>query len=103
MAEALVASEKVGEGGPEEVCRRLGEIASERKERAEGIGRCALAGVFVVGYRPGKWWWRVIEGIYPGTRFRLCEPGKLMRSSGKAHAPYMETLGAALLARGFGA
>ena len=38
MAEALVASEKVGEGGSEE-CLRLGEIASERKERAEGIGR----------------------------------------------------------------
>ena len=37
IADAFVASENVGEGGPGETARLGGDIARERRERARGI------------------------------------------------------------------
>jgi hypothetical protein len=37
MADAFVASENVGEGGPGDEVRLVGEIASERRERGRGM------------------------------------------------------------------
>lgn len=37
IADAFVASEKVGEGGPEDAARLVGAMARDRKERSRGI------------------------------------------------------------------
>ena len=94
IAEALVASEKVGEGGPGDcVCRRLGgETARGRSGRAEGIVDCynrksSGVGVGSVGVEVKR------EGdggrsdtLEPGTRF-VCTKAEIDAQLPKAHIP----------------